>query len=89
MEFKNTLPPIIAQNIYPFAHPASEYMLKKINSFLIDENGNLASFSRFKSKVYDVTNDFEPKDLEREYHNVIRLAQLEDRARCEKQFNNL
>lgn len=78
MDFRNTLPIILSQNIYCFTCAASQSMLRNINSFLIDENGNLVSFSKFKNKVYDVTNDFEVNDLESEYHTAIHCAQTAD-----------
>jgi SPP1 gp7 family putative phage head morphogenesis protein len=79
MLFQNTLPAIFEQNTYPFSCAESLIMLKEINKFLIDENGSVASFSKFRNKVFNVTNFIDLDELQGEYHLAISCAQMAEK----------
>ena len=52
---------------------------KTIETLLVDENGSLRSWSEFKKEAYKVSNDYNHRWLETEYHQTIANAQMAEK----------
>lgn len=52
---------------------------KTIEDLLVDENGSLRSWSEFKKEAYKVSNDYNHRWLETEYHQTIANAQMAEK----------
>jgi hypothetical protein len=74
-DFKNTLKAFLDHNIYAFSGAKSLVMLQEYNKLLLDENGELKSFSQFKNDVLKVDELYNKTYLKAEYDNVIVSSQ--------------
>lgn len=65
----------LKQNIYHFSGAKTYQQLAEMNSFLVDENGKIRSFSAFKRKVEVVHKKYNQNYLQAEYQTARRASQ--------------
>ena len=62
-----------------FQHSKKLHFRKTIETLLVDENGSLRSWSEFKKEAYKISNDYNHRWLETEYHQTIANAQMAEK----------
>lgn len=66
----------LEKNVYWFGTAKNHHHLKELNEMLLDADGKIRSFSKFKELAQDVTNRYNTTWLQAEYEHAIASAQM-------------